>query len=57
MGEQLADSFARGLAPGDRLIVVGVLRVIRHAEAVVNGVRVGAWVELRIEELATAGSP
>jgi len=35
---------------GAKLTVTGRLRVIRHAAVVVNGVRVGAWVEVRVTE-------
>src|SRR5262245_4249681 len=34
---------------GDWKTVVGRLRVIDHPERVVNGVRVGAWTEIRVE--------
>ena len=35
---------------GDRLTVGGVLRVLDHAAATVNGVEVPAWVEVRVEQ-------
>ena len=35
---------------GKRVEVVGVLKVIDHGAAAVNGVIVPAWVELRVEE-------
>lgn len=35
---------------GDRVMVVGELRVIRHGAAVVNGRAVQGWVEIRVEE-------
>jgi hypothetical protein len=42
-------------ADGAKLTVTGRLRVIRHAAAVVGGVRVDAWVEGRVTEGAGAG--
>jgi hypothetical protein len=33
---------------GKRVTVAGVLRVIGHPATVLNGVRVGEWVELRV---------
>ncbi len=38
------------LQEGERVKVLGVLRVIDHKAAVVNGVFVPAWTEIRIEE-------
>jgi len=35
---------------GDKLKVKGVIRVIEHPAAVVNGVKVPAWVEVRVSE-------
>jgi hypothetical protein len=35
---------------GQRVDVVGVLRVIDHAPVVVNGIIVPAWAERRVEE-------
>jgi hypothetical protein len=40
-----------GIAVGDVLIVSGTLRVIRHADATVNGVFVPGWTEIRVEEV------
>jgi DNA replicative helicase MCM subunit Mcm2 (Cdc46/Mcm family) len=36
--------------PGDRLKVRGVLRVIEHPPARVNGMMVPAWTEVRVTE-------
>lgn len=44
-GDRLAD-----LGDGLRLKVTGRLRVIRHPAAVVEGMAVEKWVEVRIEE-------
>jgi hypothetical protein len=41
----------RSIAVGDILTASGTLVVIRHAEAVVNGVRVAGWIEIRVEEV------
>src|SRR5438105_2403819 len=38
------------IAAGDKLTVSGTLLVIRHKEATVNGVRVPAWTEIRVEQ-------
>ena len=35
---------------GERIVVRGTLRVVRHRGDVVNGVIVPAWWELRVEE-------
>jgi hypothetical protein len=35
---------------GDRVVVVGVVRVIEHGPYVVNQVLVERWVELRVEQ-------
>jgi hypothetical protein len=35
---------------GDKITVRGTLRLIRHAEAKVNGVVVPAWTEIRVEQ-------
>ncbi len=37
--------------PGDKMTVVGVVRLLRHKESVVNGTKVPAWVEIRVVEL------
>jgi len=37
---------------GKRVVLVGVLRVIRHVAAVVGGVVVPAWTEIRVEQVA-----
>jgi hypothetical protein len=37
------------IGAGDRLTAEGVLRVVEHAAATVNGVTVPPWVEIRIE--------
>lgn len=44
-GNRLAD-----LKEGRRIRVVGTLRVLHHKEALVNGVKVPAWDEIRFEE-------
>jgi hypothetical protein len=38
------------IGAGDRLTAVGVLRVVEHAEVVVNGVTVPGWTEIRVEQ-------
>jgi hypothetical protein len=38
------------IEPGDVVTTEGVLRVIEHKEATVNGVKVPAWVEIRVEQ-------
>ncbi|MDB5314067.1 MAG: hypothetical protein JWO38_8269 [Gemmataceae bacterium] len=35
---------------GDKITVSGTLRVISHRAAVVNGVAVAGWTEIRVEE-------
>jgi hypothetical protein len=35
--------------PGDAVTAEGVLRVIEHDEATVNGVKIPGWVEIRVE--------
>jgi hypothetical protein len=42
------------IGAGDRMTAGGVLRVVEHAEAVVNNVVVPGWTEIRVER-ATAG--
>jgi hypothetical protein len=42
-GEQIID-------PGERMVVAGRLPVIDHGPAIVNGVPVAGWVEVRVEE-------
>ena len=36
------------LNPGDRAVVAGVLRVVRHPAGRVNGVDVPAWVQVTV---------
>jgi hypothetical protein len=36
--------------PGDVVTAEGVLRVIEHEEATVNGVKVPGWTEIRVEQ-------
>ncbi|HJZ55597.1 MAG TPA: hypothetical protein VKE74_11585, partial [Gemmataceae bacterium] len=49
-GERIID-------PGERVTVVGQLRVIDHPARIVNGVPVAGWVEVRVEEGALTVPP
>ncbi|QJX00288.1 hypothetical protein [Frigoriglobus tundricola] len=50
--DDLASGKGRLTSTGDgaKLTVTGRLRVIRHLTAVVGGVRVDAWTEVRVTE-------
>jgi hypothetical protein len=43
--------------PGDKLTIACPLRAIRHKEAVVNGVTVPGWTEIRVEQTRPSVAP
>jgi hypothetical protein len=45
------------LAAGDKLTASGTLRVVEHGDAVVNGVFVPGWTEIRVEQPRAIGKP